>query len=197
MPFEMKAEGMEDLSEYLNRLEESAPAMAKKALYVGAGIMAEEIRKEIGKIKTAEFKYASGSEKRLPSPEEKAALENAPIGIAKFNANGAEVDTSVGFNDAGYVNVNFKHMSSQGRTNYKAVYIKGHESSASSLLHAIGVGKGAQNQKPVGVLANSINSGTSFMERQPFIRKAVKSGSTKAMQAMKEAMEAEVSAMTK
>ena len=42
-----------------------------------------------------------------------------------------------------------------------------------STLKAAGVyRRGVQNQKPVGVIANAINSGTSFMEKQPFMRKA-------------------------
>ena len=44
----------------------------------------------------------------------------------------------------------------------------------SSTLKAAGVYKrGVQNMKPIGVIANSINSGTSFMKPQPFFRRAV------------------------
>ena len=159
--------------------------------------MKNEIFKEMEGIKTAEFKYAKDGEKRLPSPEEKDVLMQAGIGVAKFDRNGVEVNTSVGFNQSGYANVNFKHMNASARTNYKAVYVKGHESNASSLLKAIGMGKGGQNQKPIGVIANSINSGTSFMQRQPFVRKAARTGGKKAMNAMKAYIENAYEKMTK
>ena len=197
MPYEMKIDGMAEISETLSKLEEQAPAVAAKALYEGAGIMADAMRSEIDKIKTAEFKYAKNGEKRLPSPEEKQALDEAPVGIAKFDKNGVEMDTSVGFQQAGYVNVNFRHMSSSARTNYKNVRFKNHDVNASSTLRFAGVKSKGQNMKPVGVIANSINSGTSFMTKQPFVRKAAKAGGTKAMQAMKESIEQDFEAMTK
>ena len=56
-------------------------------------------------------------------------------GIAKFDKNGSEVQTSIGISGAGYVNI-------------------------------------AGKQKAVVKIANAINSGTSFMEKQPVFRKA-------------------------
>ena len=197
MPYQMKVDGMAEISELLDKMDEQAPGVASKALYEGAGIMANEIRREMNKIKTAPFKYAKGGEKRLPTPEEKEVLEHAAIGIAKFDKNGVEIDTSVGFNQSGYVAVNFRHMSSSARTNYKNVRFKGNEINASSTLKFAGVKDKGQNMKPVGVIANSINSGTSFMSRQPFVRKAASSGGKKAIAAMKEVIETEFEAMTK
>ena len=43
--------------------------------------------------------------------------------------------------------------------------------------------------KPGPQIANAINSGTSFMNKQPFVRKAAKSGGTKAINAMKARIE--------
>ena len=197
MPMVIEIDGMAELSEMLDKMEEDAPGVAARALYIGAGIMADAMKKEIDNIKTAEFKYAKNGEMRLPSPEEKAALDEAPVGIAKFDKNGVEMDTSVGFNQAGYVNVNFRHMSSSARTNYKGVRFKGRDINASSTLRFAGNKEKGQNMKPVGVIANSINSGTSFMTKQPFVRKAAKAGGTKAMQAMKESIEQDFEAMTK
>ena len=197
MPMVMEIDGMAELSEMLTEMEENAPGIAARALYQGAGIMADTMKKEVQNIKTAPFKYAKNGEQRLPSPEEKAALDEAPVGIAKFSKNGVEIDTSVGFNQAGYVQVNFRHMSSSARTNYKDVKFKGRGINASSTLRFAGNKEKGQNMKPVGVIANSINSGTSFMTKQPFVRKAVKAGGTKAMQAMKDSIEKDFSAMTK
>ena len=160
MPYEMKVDGLTEISEALSKMEERAPAVAAKALYDGAGIMSEEIRKGIKEIKTEPFKYAAGGKSRMPSPEEKEILSSAGAGIAKFDRNGTEVNTSVGFRNSGYADLN-------GR------------------------------KKPIPVIANSINSGTSFMKKQPFIRKAASSGGPKAIEAMKKAIEAEFEAISK
>ena len=43
--------------------------------------------------------------------------------------------------------------------------------------------KGGTNIKPSPVIANAINSGTSFMEKQPFFRKATSRAKGKAQEA--------------
>ena len=43
----------------------------------------------------------------------------------------------------------------------------------------------AGKTRPIPVIVNSINSGTSFMKKQPFVRKAAKTGGQKAIAAMK------------
>ena len=152
MAYQMKVDGMAELSETLSKMEDQAPKVAAQALYEGAGIMAAEIRKGAESIKTAPFMYAGNGQTRLPSPEEKEIVVAAGAGIAKFDKNGTEVDTSVGYRASGYANLNGK-------------------------------------QKPIPLIVNSINSGTSFMNKQPFVRKAAKAGSPKAMQAMKDKIE--------
>lgn len=176
--FSFKVEGMNELFSAMKKAGDKALGIAAQGLYEGAGLVADAVSREVNGISTEPFNYAAGGKKRKPSPEEKAALQASPHGVAKFRKKLDRVDTSVGFNQAGYVDVNFKHMNSNARTNYKAVRFKGKDSTASSTLKFIkqqtgnDLGKGAQNQKPIGVIANSINSGTSFMEKQPFIRKA-------------------------
>ena len=197
MAYYLKVEGMAEISEMLSKLEEAAPAIAAEALYEGAAVMKDAIFKEMASIQTAPFKYAKDGQIRLPSPEEKEVLMQAGVGVAKFDKNGVEIDTSVGFNQSGYANVSWRHMNSQARTNYKAVYIKGRESNSSSLLKAIGMGKGEQNQKPIGAVANAINSGTSFMKKQPFVRKAARSGGAKAMSKMQSYIEDAFGKITK
>lgn len=197
MPYEMKVEGMDEISELLEELEKKAPAVAAQALYKGAHVMADEIERQIGSIKTAPFEYAKDGT-RLPSPEEKEALVKGGIGIASFEKNGTEINTSVGFDADGYVDVNFRHMNAGARTNYKKKSLKGHASNSASFLRAMKIKtKGLQDQKPLAVIANAINSGTSFMKKQPFVRKAAKSGGPKAMAAMKEFIENELNAVGK
>ena len=159
MAYQMKVDGMVEISELLDKMEKQAPKVASKALYEGAGIMAEEIKQQAQEIKTAPFKYAKDGQ-RLPSPEEKEIVIAAGMGIAKFDKNGTEIDTSVGYRNAGYADLNGK-------------------------------------KKPIPVIVNAINSGTSFMNKQPFIRKAANSGGKKAIAAMKETIEAEFEAMSK
>lgn len=159
MAYQMKVDGMAEISDLLSQMADKAPAVAARALYDGAGIMAKEIEKGTETIKTAPFRYAKEGT-RLPSPEEKEIVRQAAIGIAKFDKNGTEVDTVVGFRQSGYAELNGK-------------------------------------QKPIPVIVNAINSGTSFMNKQPFIRKAANSGAPKAMKAMKDRIESDFEAMKK
>ena len=96
--------------------------------------MADAYTNAASSAKTAPFRYAV-FQKRLPSPEEKAAIQGK-VGIAHFDANGSEVNTSIGMSGAGYVSIHGK---------------------------AVAVRK----------IVNAINSGTSFMTKQPVFRKAV------------------------
>lgn len=144
MPYTLKVEGMENITEMLAKAENAAPGIAAQALYKGAGVVADEISRGARSVRTTPFKYAAGGRMRDPSPEEKEALVSAgAAGIAKFQKTGNSVNTSVGYGRSGYANINGK-------------------------------------QKPVAVIANAINSGTSFMKKQPFIRKAVSQSKGKA-----------------
>ena len=151
MAITMKIEGLAALGEQLNQLGEDAGKVASAGLYEGAGIMANEIRSGAESIQTAPFHYTVFGT-RQPSPEEKAAGLEAGVGIARFDRNGSEVNTSVGYRNAGYAQVN-------GRT------------------------------KPIPQIVNAINSGTSFMKKQPFVRKAAASGAKKAEAAITRTIE--------
>ena len=159
MPYQLKVDGLTESSEKLDKLDKAAPAVAAQALYEGAGIMADEIKKGAAQIKTAPFQYARNGT-RLPSPEEKEIVMKAAAGIAKFQSDGTEVDTSVGYRNAGYATLKDKVV-------------------------------------PIPKIVNAINSGTSFMNKQPFVRKAAKSGGTKATAAMKAKIEKAFDEITK
>lgn len=152
MAYTMKVDGLTEVSEILTQMAEKAPAAASKAVYEGAGIVADEVRSQVGKIHAEPFHYAVFVT-REPSLEEKAIVQAAGAGIAKFRKNGSEVETSVGFAKAGYAELKGKMV-------------------------------------PIAKIANAINSGTSFMKKQPFMRKAASSGGRKAMDAMKQSIEA-------
>jgi HK97 gp10 family phage protein len=135
MPFSIQVEGMNELIRSMEKLPEKAAKVAAEALYEGAGIVADKVSGAVNGIATEPFKYAKGGRMRKPSPEEKALVAGAKHGVAKFRKNGVSVQTSVGYQNAGYGTIN-------GKT------------------------------KPIPQIANAINSGTSFMQRQPFMRKA-------------------------
>ena len=135
MAMTMKVEGLDELSRKLAQLGDRAEEVASRALYDGAGVMADAYAQAVESIQTEPFRYAFGDRKRAPSPEEKAALQGK-TGIARFDKNGTEVNTAIGVNGAGYADV-------------------------------------AGKQKAVRKIANAINSGTSFMVKQPVFRRAV------------------------
>lgn len=160
MGYKVRNTGMNEVNAMLEKLEQGVNGIAAQAVYEGAGIVAEELNKQVKGIQTAPFKYASRGNRRLPSPEEKAAIEGR-VGIARFdNQGGTYVQTSVGFSNAGYADV-------------------------------------AGHIRPVPLLVNAINSGTSFMKKQPFVRKAASSGGKKAAAAMIKTVEEKLEALTK
>jgi hypothetical protein len=211
MPYRFESEGVAEIMKQVKALEDRSDMIAAAALYDGAAVMASEINKSAKSIKTAPFKYAKPGETRLPSPEEKEMITNdGAMGIAKFRKNLGAVDTSVGYNSSGYAPVKWNHMSSKARTNYKNVTFKGNRITASSTLKWIrdqggskkyglsaNIGKGAENMKPIGVVANSINSGTSFMKKQPFMRKALKAATPKCEAAIIKKAESLIEAILK
>ena len=86
------------------KLGQAIEGISKAALFDGAGAMAGEINLEIANIRTEPFRYAFNGHQRLPSPEEKAALQGT-IGIAEFRGSGSEIETVVGPAGDGYADV--------------------------------------------------------------------------------------------
>lgn len=151
MPITMEMKGLEALETKLKRMGDGARGIAAHGLYDGAGVMADELKSQAESIETEEFHYTVFGT-RLPSPEEKGIITKAGAGIARFKTNGSEVNTSVGYRNAGYAML-------------------------------------AGRRKPIPKIVNSINSGTSFMRKQPFVRKAATKGATKAEAAIIKSIE--------
>lgn len=160
MAMTMNVDGLTEIAEMLTGMEDRAGGVAARALYEGAGLMAAEINKGAAEITTAPFKYARPGETRLPSPEEKLIIQTAAAGIAKFNRNGSEVDTSVGFRNSGYAELEGKMV-------------------------------------PIPKIVNAVNSGTSFMKKQPFVRRSASKATTKVLETMRKYIEAEFDAIGK
>lgn len=145
MPGGMETSGIEQLSNMLGNLGDNTERIASGALFEGAAVMANAYRAAANSIVTGARRYHKEPGGRLPTPAEKAAVQN--VGIAKFrHEGGAEVDTMIGMPE-GYADVN------------------GHK-------------------KAIKLIARSINSGTSFMQKQPVFRKASRTAKGPAEAAM-------------
>lgn len=158
MAITMQVDGLVELGEMLQKMGDEAPKIASMGLYEGAGVMANEIKGQAAGIHAEKFHYAVFIT-RQPSFEEKAAVEQG-VGIAKFDKNGTEINTSVGYANAGYAMI-------------------------------------AGKMKPIPQIANAINSGTSFMNKQPFVRKSAASGGAKASAQIVQKIEEVFDSMTK
>ena len=159
MAMTMQVTGIEELSRKLNALGDQAEEVASRALYAGAGVMADQYTAAANSIRTSHFRYVFNGKKRDPSPEEKEAVIGK-TGIARFNRNGTEVDTKVGVGARGYVEIGGK-------------------------------------RKAAVMIANAINSGTSFMTKQPVFRRAATQGAGPASAAIVEAADKLIEEITK
>lgn len=106
--WDIEVMGLDELSELFQKASKEAEHIAAEALYEGAGIMADAVTRNVKSIKTEKFRYVTGGEQRYASPEEKAIVENARHGVAKFRKNGVDIQTSVGYQNAGYANLKGK-----------------------------------------------------------------------------------------
>ena len=163
MAFSIEITGLDELNRKLDQLGGKAAQIAAWGLYEGAGVVADKVSQTVNGITTEPFKYATNGKKRKPSPEEKAIIAGAKKGVAKFRSTGTSVNTSVGFQNSGYGAISWNHARTNTRTKYKV--------DESGKAHHASKG-GGTSSKPVPLIANAINSGTSFMEKQPFLRKA-------------------------
>ena len=175
MPYKMEVRGEEELLSKMEKVPEKARKIAAQALYEGAGIVADAVSRGVQGIPTEPFKYATGGKKRKPSPEEKAIVAQAQHGIAKFKKTPDDVNTSIGFQNSGYGAISWNHARTNTRTKYKI----GDDGIAKHASMGSGV-----SSKPVPLIVNSINSGTSFMEKHPFLRKAFSQSKTAAVAAI-------------
>ena len=160
MSYNVTTAGMDNLTQMLEGLGDAAQGVASVGLYEGAGVMADAVSRSVRDIDTEPFHYATGGKTRKPSPEEKALVEAAPAGVAKFRKTGTEVNTDVGLSNAGY-----------GMLGSRLV--------------------------PIPKIANAINSGTSFMKKQPFFRKAVTRNKAAALAAIERGVLEKIEQMTK
>ena len=179
MPFTLEWSGADELLRKMDKLPDKAAKIAAEALYEGADVMADAVSRAVQGIATEEFHYAKGGETRMPSPEEKAIVMNQRRGISKFKNNGTVISTKVGVSSDGYSKITWNHAKSGTRTKYKIGL--GGKMTGSQSQEGKSSGLSA---KPVAVIINSIEHGTSFMKKQPFMRKAIQQTKGAAMAAI-------------
>lgn len=92
----MQIEGLEELTQQLGDAQNAAVPIGKASLYEGAKIVADAITSAMQAIQTEPFRYVpEGGEKRLPSPEEKAALLSSGAGVSQHRFDGSAVSVAV------------------------------------------------------------------------------------------------------
>jgi len=153
-----KFEGLDKYIEYLRQLDANSDEMIRKAVYNGAGVVADAARTAINGIKTDD---SHGKEMRSgPTSEQKAGLQKG-FGISRMQ------------NDNGFVNV---HLGFAGRNGRKSK-------------------KRAQAEANITV-ARNVESGTPWMAKQPFMRKAVNATKNKCEQVMADTLDDEIKKIT-
>lgn len=149
----MKFTGLEEYEGKLLQLKNLSREMIGEAIFDGAGIVADEVKKNIQSI-PIDDRYATGATRLYGiSEEQKQGLIDG-FGIAPLQ------------DDGGYLNVKL------GFSGYNSVQTRNYP--------------GGQ---PNSVIARSVNSGTSFRQRIPFVDNAVNSARSKAEQKMKEKLD--------
>lgn len=123
--------------------------MAGKALYVGAGIVADKLRENIQNLPERPPTLKNGEVSRGVTKYQKKALLDG-MGISKMQNSDGTYDIKIGFE--GYDDEVTKS------------YPKGH---------------------PISMIARSVESGTSWLQKTPFIRPAYNQAHAEAEEAMK------------
>lgn len=144
----MEVEGMSEVISMIEHLSNNS--ILKPLVYAGADVVADELKKQIGSLKT-DSDNKRGSDKSLRfchKSDIKVLSDN--MGIAPIKAQDT-INTKVGF-DGYYINAR-------------------------------------GDSRPVPLLANSINAGTSFMKAQPFIDKTARKVKGNVQKAMNNAAE--------
>ena len=134
----MTIKGLDDVVSSLSRAGANTDKLCKKALYEGAKIVADEVKKGVQGIPVVNG-YGTDSD---PLPGGAKALQKAgllnSLGVSTFRDSGGNIDTSIGFDG------------------YNLLKTKKHP--------------GGQ---PNRLIARSIESGTSFQMKHPFVRPAI------------------------
>ena len=92
----MKVEGLADFSTMLQSLQGEGVPICKRAIYDGAAVLIEEVKRQIQEIPEQKgFMHGSNKRRYIAPWEKKDLLSHA--GIAHINEKSGNVSTSIGF----------------------------------------------------------------------------------------------------
>lgn len=96
----MKTEGMDDVQLMFGKISNAGTAVAKMAVYDGARVMADEIRRETGALPVDKERYLSGGQKYAVITRRDKRDLAAHLGITKITRTTSGIRAVIGF--AGY-----------------------------------------------------------------------------------------------
>lgn len=149
----LKFKGLEEYENQLLKLESISRECIGKAIYDGAGLVADAVKASIDTIPIDERFVKKGEMLNGITTAQKNGLK-AGFGIAPLQDENGYLHVKLGF--AGYNNV---------------------------------ITKSHPNGQPNSLIARSVNSGTSFRQRIPFVDNAVNANKAAAENKMKEAFD--------
>jgi hypothetical protein len=153
--------GMAQYLQCLDNLHEASPAIIGKAVFDGAGIVADAVKAETEALPVDNGYAGEGEMLSGPSTYQKNGLLES-MGVAKMQTDGDYRNVKVGFD--GYNGMKTKKYP-----------------------------KGQPNQ----MIANAVESGSSFRKKNPFINRAVRNSREKAERAMAAKVDEEISKIVK
>lgn len=153
--------GLAEYEKMLSRLSTGSRQVAGKAVYAGAKIITDAVRKEIQDLKVRDHNFASpGNPTDAINPAQQKGLLDG-LGIASMQE------------DKGYIHVKV------GFKGYNGMKTAAHP----------------QGQ-PNAEVARSLQSGTSYMIKQPFVTRAVQKNRKAAEKEMAKVIDVEIEAIT-
>lgn len=111
-----KFEGLDKYIEQLNKLEKNTDEIIGRAVYEGAGIVADAARAALQNVTTDDDYHPAGEMREGPTTEEKEALE-ASFGISRMRDENGYVHVKIGFhgrNPSGLNNSGMARMIERG-----------------------------------------------------------------------------------
>lgn len=101
MSIQVKVKGAKQISLALDSVGRRYSGIVKGAVYRGAGMAGEELRRQNRRLPSEHFRYLRDGEKMdVLSPTNVESLSES-MGIAKFRVNPYRIETSVGFSGYG------------------------------------------------------------------------------------------------
>ena len=163
-----KLRGFDEYIAQLERIDENSDETIKRAVYAGAGVVADAVKSELDKLPVGPYQYApKGFMLSTITTDQLKDLQGS-FGISKFQEYAYGVSSSLGFTN---VKLGFDGYGSTPTTKYA-------------------------NGVPNSMLARSIESGTSFRQKNPFVRRATNAVKNEAVEVMGETITDEIKKLT-